>query len=79
MLILSRRIDESIQIGDDITVTILEINGKKIRFGISAPDNVDVHREEVYERIHADQDAVENWAQTSPLCSNFVAVMSHPG
>lgn len=54
MLILSRRIDESIQIGDDITVTILDIKGKQVRIGISAPDDVTVHREEIYERVLAD-------------------------
>ncbi len=59
VLILSRRIDESIQIGDDITVTLLDIKGKQVRIGISAPDDVDVHREEVYERIQADPDAVD--------------------
>ena len=60
MLILSRRIDESIQIGDDITVTILDIKGNQVRIGISAPDEVDVHREEIYERIQADLDAADH-------------------
>ena len=59
MLILSRRIDESIQIGDEITVTILDIKGKQIRIGISAPDDVTVHREEVYDRIHSELGTVE--------------------
>ncbi|NND70275.1 MAG: carbon storage regulator CsrA [Rhodothermales bacterium] len=51
MLILSRRIDESIQIGGEITVTILDIKGNKVRIGISAPDDVTVHRDEIYERV----------------------------
>ena len=59
MLILSRRIDESIQIGDEITVTILDIKGKQVRIGISAPDDVTVHREEVYERTQVDLDAID--------------------
>ena len=58
MLILSRRIDESIQIGDEITVTILDIKGKQVRVGINAPDDVTVHREEIYERVQADMDTV---------------------
>ncbi len=59
MLILSRCIDESIQIGDDITVTILDIKGKQVRIGISAPDDVAVHREEIYERVLADMNTAE--------------------
>lgn len=51
MLVLSRRIDESIQIGDDITVTILDVTGTQVRIGIRAPDDVSIHREEIYERI----------------------------
>lgn len=53
MLVVSRRIGESIQIGDQITVTIVDIKGKQVRFGISAPEGVSVHRAEVYERIQA--------------------------
>ena len=66
MLILSRRIDESIQIGDDITVTILDIKGKQVRIGINAPDDVDVHREEIYERIQADLDATNRQTEPDP-------------
>lgn len=51
MLILSRRAQESFKIGDDITVTILEIKGHQVRVGIDAPKQVPVHREEIYERI----------------------------
>ena len=64
MLIISRRLDESIQIGDDITVTLLDIKGKQVRIGINAPDDVDVHREEIYERIQADLDSTDR--QTEP-------------
>ncbi len=66
MLILSRRIDESIQIGDDITVTLLDIKGKQVRIGINAPDDVDVHREEIYERIQADLDATDRQTEPAP-------------
>ena len=51
MLILSRRVDETICIGDDIRVTILGIRGNQIRLGVDAPKEVKVHREEVYQRI----------------------------
>lgn len=51
MLILSRRLGESIVIGDDIQVTILGVNGNQIRIGIDAPRDVAVHREEIYQRI----------------------------
>lgn len=51
MLILSRRTGETICIGDDIEVTVLEVRGNQVRFGINAPKEVAVHREEVFERI----------------------------
>lgn len=51
MLILTRRLGESIQIGDDIRITFLDIKGKQIRMGIEAPKDVMVHREEVYRMI----------------------------
>lgn len=51
MLILSRKLGESIVIGDDITITILGVNGGQVRVGIDAPKSVNVHREEVFNRI----------------------------
>ena len=51
MLVLSRKVDETIMIGDDIEVTIVDIRGDKIRLGITAPRNVEVHRKEVFEAI----------------------------
>jgi carbon storage regulator len=51
VLILTRRIGESLNIGDDVKVTVLSVQGQQIRLGVSAPKEVAVHREEVYERI----------------------------
>lgn len=51
MLVLSRHRDESIMIGDEIVVTIVDIRGDKVRLGIEAPSHVPVHRQEVYEAI----------------------------
>lgn len=51
MLVLSRKLDEVIRIGDDIQIKIIEIRGDKVRLGIEAPRNVNVHRAEVYEAI----------------------------
>lgn len=51
MLVLSRQLDESIMIGDDIIITVVDIKGEKVRIGIAAPGDVPVHRQEVYETI----------------------------
>ncbi len=55
MLVLSRQRDESIIIGDNIKVTIVDIRGDKVRLGIEAPANIAVHRQEVYEAIQRDK------------------------
>ena len=51
MLVLSRHRDESIMIGDDVVVTIVDIRGDKVRLGINAPQDIPVHRQEVYDAI----------------------------
>lgn len=53
MLILTRRVGETLMIGDDITVTVLSVKGNQIRIGVNAPRELPVHREEVYERIRS--------------------------
>jgi carbon storage regulator len=57
MLILTRRVGESLMIGDDINVTVLGIRGNQVRIGVNAPKNVAVHREEIYERIRQEKAA----------------------
>jgi carbon storage regulator len=56
MLILTRRVGESVMIGPDVTVTIVGINGNQVRVGVSAPRDVAVHREEIFARIQADEE-----------------------
>jgi len=56
MLILSRRVNESIVIGDDVKFTIVSIKGNQVRFGFDAPDGVTIHRQEIAERIKAEQE-----------------------
>jgi carbon storage regulator len=60
MLILTRRIDESIIIGDDITITVLGVKGNQVRLGVNAPKTVSVHREEIYHRIKQEQTTGDN-------------------
>jgi carbon storage regulator len=55
MLVLTRGKGESLKIGDDVTVTILGVQGHQVRLGISAPQDVPVHREEIYKRIQAER------------------------
>ena len=69
MLILTRKLGESITIGDDIKITFLEIRGKQIRVGVVAPKHIAVHREEIYEVIR--EQNVEAAATTGVALSQF--------
>ena len=57
MLILTRRPNETLMIGTEITVTVLGVKGNQVRIGVNAPKNVAVHREEIFERINAEKRA----------------------
>ncbi len=59
MLILTRRIGETLVVGDEVTVTVLGVKGNQVRLGVNAPKNVAVHREEIYERIQKEKQQTE--------------------
>lgn len=63
MLILTRRVSETLMIGNNVTVTVLGVKGNQVRIGVNAPKNVEVHREEIYNRIHRKKEL--------PNCGNF--------
>ena len=66
MLILTRRVGESVVIGEDVTVTVLGVKGNQVRIGINAPKTVAVHREEIFERIKNGQGAGDRSTTDEP-------------
>jgi len=55
MLILTRRVNETLMVGDDVKVTVLGINGNQVRIGVQAPRHIPVHRQEIYEKIKKEE------------------------
>ncbi len=71
MLILTRRVGETVMIGDDVTITVLGVKGNQVRVGINAPKSVAVHREEIYERIKREQ---QSDLQEQPKSAEYAPV-----
>ena len=66
MLILTRRVGETLMIGDEVTVTVLGVKGNQVRIGVNAPKDIAVHREEIYERIKREQDSAAHGSVPPP-------------
>lgn len=64
MLILTRRVGETLMVGDDVSITVLGIKGSQVRVGVNAPKSISVHREEIYQRIQQEKEAEEQAEQT---------------
>ncbi len=66
MLILTRRIGETLMVGDDVTVTVLGVKGNQVRIGVNAPKHIAVHREEIYQRIQREKESQSQAPEEAP-------------
>ena len=74
MLILTRRVGETVMIGNDVTVTVLGVKGNQVRVGINAPKTIAVHREEIYERIKREQEGTGDNDSEPEAPAEFITV-----
>ncbi len=72
MLILSRKVDEKIKIGDDITITLIDVHGDQVKIGVEAPKNVKVFRQEVFDAIQTENKEAAVSSQTLEALSKFL-------
>ena len=72
MLILSRKVDEKIKIGDDITITLIEVRGDQVKIGVEAPKNVKVFRQEVFDAIQSENKEAAASSETLEVLSKFL-------